>query len=458
MYRFLGMCLLGVVLGIAGAGTASAQGFGVYEQGACMMGRGGAGVADPCKDGSGMFFNPAGLSVDKIQVTLGGVFIGPTGTFKDTSGGALTGTVSTLNKAWYPVPNIYMSMPFAKKYAFGIGVFAPYGLTTDWPATSQGRYLGYKSVVQGVYIQPTFSAKINEKISVGFGVDLTHLAVELNQRVDLSTQLLPTGATFAALGVKAGTDFADVQLKGNAWHAGFHLGALFKANDKFSVGMRFLGGQKVDISNGTITTSQISAVKPDGSLYLLPISIPGVAPAGTKLDDLVKPQFASGGKLSNQSATTSMPMPAQFVIGAAVQATPKVKLLFDYQYTNWKSFDVLPINGQYLKSEIVENYVDTGGVRFGAEFAVGAKSVVRAGIDLHGAAAPDETVTPNLPEGSRREFSIGFGSQLSKKARFDIFYLYLGQPERAGRTGAMPNNGVFDFKANLFGASMTIGF
>jgi long-chain fatty acid transport protein len=458
MSRFLGICLLGVVLGVAGAGTASAQGFGVYEQGACAMGRAGAGVADPCKDGSGVFFNPAGLSVNAIQLTLGGAFIGPTGTFKDTSGSALNGTVSTLNKKWYPVPNIYMSVPFAKKYAFGVGVFAPYGLTTDWPNTSQGRYLGYKSLVQGVYVQPTFSAKISETLSVGVGVDLTYLNVELRQRVDLSTQLLPTGATFAALGVKAGTDFADVQLKGNAWHAGFHLGALLKVNDKFSVGMRFLGGQKVEVTNGTIATTQISAVKADGSKYVLPIALGPGLPAGTPMDALVASQFASGGKLSNQGATTTLPMPAQFVIGAAVQATPKVKLLFDYQYTNWKAFDKLPINGVYLKSEIVENYGDANGFRFGAEFALGAKSVLRAGIDLHGAAAPDETVTPNLPEGARREFSIGFGSQLSKKARFDIGYLYLGQPERAGRTGAMPNNGVFDFGANLIGASLSIGF
>jgi long-chain fatty acid transport protein len=222
--------------------------------------------------------------------------------------------------------------------------------------------------------------------------------------------------------------------------------------------VRYLGGQKIDVTNGTVTATQIPAVKADGSKYVLPITLGPTLPAGTPMDALVASQFASGGKLSSQTATTMMPMPAQVVIGAAVQATPKVKLLLDYQYTNWKSFDVLAIDGQYLKSTVIENYGNTSGVRFGAEFALGAKSVVRAGIDLHGAAAPDETVTPNLPEGSRREFSIGFGSQLSKRARFDIGYLYLSQPERAGRTGAMPNNGVFDFGANLFGASLTIGF
>ena len=40
----------------------SAQGFGIYEQGTCAMGRAGTGVAAPCSDGSAMFFNPAGLA------------------------------------------------------------------------------------------------------------------------------------------------------------------------------------------------------------------------------------------------------------------------------------------------------------------------------------------------------------------------------------------------------------
>src|SRR6195256_3572500 len=39
-----------------------AQGFGIYEQGTCAMGRAGTGVAAPCNDGSAIFFNPAGLA------------------------------------------------------------------------------------------------------------------------------------------------------------------------------------------------------------------------------------------------------------------------------------------------------------------------------------------------------------------------------------------------------------
>jgi long-chain fatty acid transport protein len=457
MDRRLGVCLLGVLLSVAGGAPAFAQGFGVYEQGACMMGRGGAGVADPCRDGSGVFFNPAALPTDAKVVTLGGFVIGPRGDFTDTSGTSMNGTVSTLNSHWYPVPNIYFSTPFAKKYAIGVGVMAPYGLTTDWAETSQGRYLGYKSVVEGVYIQPTFAAKINDKFSVGGGLDITYLNVELRQRADLSVQMLPPpfNVPFSALGIPPNTDFADIQLKGTTVSYGYHLGMMVTPHERFSFGARFMSGQSVDVTDGTIDTTQImTGLKTPPQTGSVPV------------DFLVGSAFASGGRLSDQTAQTTLPLPAQFVAGVMIKAAPTVKLFFDYQYSNWSSFDELPIDGQYLDSTIIESYEDVHGFRMGTEIGLGQKHVLRGGLNLHGPAAPDQTVTPNLPEGSRREFMVGFGSQLSKAFRLDLCYMYLGQPDRAGRTnagkGAVPvpsdNNGIYSFNANLLGASLSVRF
>src|SRR5436305_14121993 len=60
MRRFV---LSALCLSFAGVpGLLAAQGFGIYEQGTCSMGRAGTGVAAPCADGSAIFFNPAGLA------------------------------------------------------------------------------------------------------------------------------------------------------------------------------------------------------------------------------------------------------------------------------------------------------------------------------------------------------------------------------------------------------------
>lgn len=463
MQRYPVVAILAVLAcAFACGGSAWAQGFGLYEQSSCAMGRGGAGVALPCPDASGIFFNPAGLSFDKTQISLGGAIVGPRGHFKNSS----TSAVSGLNPHWYPIPNIYLSKPMAGRAAFGLGVFAPYGLTTDWPTDSEGRFLGYKSLVQAVYAQPTLAFKLNKAVSVGGGVDITYLKVELRQRVDLSTQLLPAlpglppGATFALLGVAPGTDFANVNLKGHAWHAGFHLGVLIKASDRISLGARFLSGQRVKVENGAIETAQISVP------YTLPFPIPGVAPAGTPLDVLLKSQFAPGGTLSNQSASAQLPLPDQFVVGTSLRATSRLTLLVDYQFTRWSMFDKLTIDGQYLKSVITESYDDAHGARIGAEISLDPRTVLRAGMDIHTAAAPDQTVTPNLPEGWRQEYAVGIGRELSDRFRFDAAYMRLVQPSRAGRTTnggklvptAADNNGIYTFGANLFGMSLSMNF
>jgi long-chain fatty acid transport protein len=441
---------VGVFVLLAGtAGQVFAQGFGVYEQGACALGRGGASVAAPCPDASSVFFNPAGLSFDKRQLSLGAAVIGPKGDFTNNT----TNAVSALKKAWYPVPNVYFSTPVGKRLAAGIGVFAPYGLTSEWPTTAEGRYLGYKSVVQGVYIQPTLAWRVSDQLSVGLGADITYLNVQLRQRVDLSVQKITgTALTFANLGVKSDTDFADINLKGNALSVGAHLGVLYQASDRVTLGARVMLGQKIKVNDGTIETAQIATP------YVLPIPLSASLPAGTPIDALVKPLFAAGGRLSNQSASTSIPMPLQAVAGFAYQATPSVKLLADYQFVQWSKFAELPINGQYLQSTVIENYKDTHGLRVGTEISLGDRTVARAGLDVHTAAAPDETVTPNLPEGARQELTLGIGRQLTPHLRLDAAYLRMRQPERAGRSKEGPNNGMYNFKANIFSAAFTFMF
>ena len=244
--------------------------------------------------------------------------------------------------------------------------------------------------------------------------------------------------------------FRRVQLKGHTWSFGYHLGIVVKPHERFAIGARYMGGQSVDVNDGRINSEQIS--------------VPGVKiPAGggvfVSVDTALASQFAAGGKLSDQAATSNLPLPAQFVAGVMVKAAPTVKLFFDYQWTNWKKFDTLPINGEYLKSAIVENYRNVSGFRMGTEIGLGAKNALRAGVNLHGPAAPDESVTPNLPEGSRREFTLGFGSHLSKSLSLDLSYMYLGQPDRAGRTyDSTVNNGIYSFMAHLPGASMTLRF
>ena len=436
---------------------ARAQGYALYEQGACAMGRAGAGVASPCNDGSAMFFNPAGLALQTAAVVSAGITgVAPRGRFTNST----TSLVSAMNDTTIVAPAAYGAAPIGKHVVAGVGVFAPYGLVTDWPNTSEGRFLGYFSSIKSYYVQPTIAARLNDHVLVGGGVDITHISLELRRRVDLSTTSIGgTSLTFGAIGVPRGTDFADIDLTGSGNHVGGHVGVIVKATDQLSFGARYLFRQQVEIDNGKVATTQIP------THLSLRVPLPGL-PAGTPIDAIVQPAFAPGGALSNQTAATALPLPDQFVVGVAFSPTEKLTLLADYQRTHWSLFNTITIVNQFAPPTVlVESYHDTDAVRIGGEYGIG-RAIVRAGFDAHNAGAPDQTVTPLLPEAARKEFAAGVALPIGSMTRIEIAYLFVNQSDRAGRSTdgglAVPtaavNNGIYHYYANLFSAGLVFHF
>lgn len=444
--------------------AAMAQGYGVYEQGACVMGRAGTGVASACADGSSIFFNPAGITAaERQQVSIGGTLIAPRGDFTND----LTGFTTSLKSKAYPVPNVYYVRPLGGgRAAAGIGLFAPYGLTTEWPDTFEGRFLGYKSRIAAIYVQPTAAFKLGSKASIGAGLDVSFVKVELRQRLELSSQVAaPPSITFGNLGIPFGTDFGDVDLNGSGHGIGYHVGVQLEPIRNISIGGRYLSRQLVKINNGTADITQIMTG------IILPANNPISAQAGgtspVPLDALLTPEFGAGGPLASQAAATYLRLPEQLVLGVAWQATPKAKFLFDFQYTNWSVFDKLQLEFDLLGQRTLrEAYRKAYGYRFGGEYAITSGTTVRAGMYTHGAAAPPETVTPNLPEGGRNSFTLGLGTHLMQNLSVDLAYQYISQADRRGRSTdgglteptASVNNGLYTFHAHLFGATFAYAF
>jgi long-chain fatty acid transport protein len=441
--------------------SVEAQGFSVNEHSSCAMGRGGAGVATPCADGSAMFYNPAGLILPNGTgvMTAGVTLIAPTGDFTNSS----TGQVSTMVDQTTPVPAVYLAYGVSDVATIGLGVFAPYGLAIEWPTTAEGRFLGYYSSVQGIYFQPTFGIKASKRISFGIGIDIARSSVELKQRVDLAGQGVPgfDGVTFANLGIAYGTDFANVDLTGTDLSTGFHIGAIAQVTDRLSFGIRYLTKQTVNVNDGSATITQVPTnltLAPDNPLKL---------PAGTPIDALLAPQFQPGGSLVDQTGTAILPYPAQLNMGLTLQVTEKWRMLGDVGIQFWDVFQTLPISFSILGDQtLVEAYRNTTSWRLGTEYKVGSTGTARLGIIAHNAAAPDQTVTPLLPEAPRTEFTAGYGMHVSDRFGFDVAYQYIDQADRQGRSGnggmAVPtaavNNGLYTFQANLVGVSLSYSF
>jgi long-chain fatty acid transport protein len=465
MRRSAVLCAAALLAAIAIAPSARAQGFSVYEHDACIMARGAAGVAAPCNQASAVFFNPAAIigGATKWNVQAGVTLIAPTGNFTDSASGGQ----STLKKHTFPVPAGYLTYQVSPRLAVGVGGFAPYGLTTDWPTGYPGRYMAYKTTIASIYVQPTVAYAITPGIQIGVGADYVHSSAQVHRRIDAST-LPATGQSFtlASLGVPVGTDMGDAlfDVSGSGW--GGHIGLLIKATDRLSLGARYLSRVKINFT-GTATFTPVATgiVLPAGNPF------PGV-PGGTPLDALLASAFATGGALSKQNATTTITMPDQIVAGLAYKVMSSLSVMADWQHTNWSVFKTLPLNLTIAPSlSEYENFHATDAFRVGLDWQATSRVAIRAGALKHNGASPAETVTPILPEGDRVEATLGAGIELMPRLRLDLAYEYVGQQDRHGRmvdppAGVTPtaanlsalNSGLFHFTANLFGASLALGF
>ncbi|MGD0992725.1 MAG: outer membrane protein transport protein [Gemmatimonadales bacterium] len=449
-----------VLTAIILAPSAQAQGFSVYEHDACMTARGAAGVAAPCAGGSAVFFNPAGILGSTTRFNIEGnlTLIAPTGSYTDSASRAKT----DLKNDVFPVPAGYATYQISPGFAAGLGVYAPYGLTTDWPTTSPGRFLAYKTTIASIYIQPTIAYALTKSIQIGGGPVYVHSSAQVHRHLDASANPIPgTPLTLGSLGVPVGTDFADVlfDVSGNGW--GYHLGLLWKATDRLSFGARYLSQVKINYT-GTASFTQI----PTG--LTLPAGNPLGLPGGTPFDAVLATAFLPDSELSNQSASTSVTMPWQVVAGLAYKVLDNLTVLADWQHTNWSSFQALTLNLKLAPSATeAENYGNTDAFRVGLDWQATSGLAIRLGALRHNGASPDESVTPLLPEGNRLEGTVGVGIKLLPQLRLDLAYQYLDQQDRRGRVvdppaGVAPtpamNTGLYSFKANLFGASLALGF
>jgi long-chain fatty acid transport protein len=443
------------------APRAEAQGFAVYEHDACTMARGAAGVAAPCAGGSAVFFNPAGIIGSGTRFNIEGnlTLIAPTGNYTDSASRVKT----DLNKHTFPVPGGYATYQLGRGFAAGIGVYAPYGLTTDWPTTSPGRFLAYKTSIASIYVQPTIAYTLTKGIQIGGGPIWVHSSAQVHRHLDASANPIPgvPGATLAMLGVPVGTDFADVlfDVSGTGW--GYHLGVMLQATDRLSFGARYLSQVKINYT-GTASFTQIQTglTVPAGNALGLP--------GGTPFDAVLASAFLPDSLLSNQSASTSITMPWQVVAGVAYKLLDNLTVLADWQHTAWSSFQTLALTLQRAPAVAsAESYTNTDAFRVGLDWQATSGLAIRLGALRHNGASPDQSVTPLLPEGNRVEGTVGVGIKLLPQLRLDLAYQYLQQQDRRGRVidppaGVAPtpamNTGLYSFKANLFGASLALGF
>ncbi len=456
----------------AAAPAALAQGFGLNEIGSCAIARGFAVTSTPCADASSLFWNPGAVSNLPMGISayVGGTGIAVKGKFTaDQSGRVYKSNVPTAIP-----PYVGVAFHTTPRLMLGIAAYVPYGLTSQWNDDFPGRFSAQKAALQNFYIQPTVAYElVPGRLSIGAGAILDFASIELRQSLDFSQSPLPTGnGTFASLGIQPQTEFARARVNGNGEGGGYNIGIHARPVPSISIGARYLSRVRVEYRNADVNFTTVAAAD---NISFGPGNPLGL-PAGTTLQQVVAPQFQSTGALApHQTAGTVITNPAQIQAGIGYTGIANTTLSADFAQIQWSSFKELPVNFAFqnglpntsLSRSQIENYKNSNSYRFGLEHRFGGDAGVagRLGFAYSQAAAPDETVTPLLPDMNRYNFGGGLGIPLTGRlghlgkggATLDLSYLRVETEGRRGRTIAV-NNGYYNLNANVISASVRTAF
>ena len=135
---------LAVTLAASGV---NANGLSINEQSASGMGTGFAGRSSSAEDASTLFGNPAGMSrLDRTEISGGFATIFAE-TDIDNAQGVAPGSNDGDMVPNAVVPFGYLVTPLNDRWHAGIGIYAPFGVISDYEDAFQGRAHGLYSKV-----------------------------------------------------------------------------------------------------------------------------------------------------------------------------------------------------------------------------------------------------------------------------------------------------------------------
>ncbi|CAH0272292.1 transporter [Pseudomonas mediterranea] len=402
-----------------------ASGFALNEQSISGMGTGFAGRSSSADDASTVFGNPAGMSrLKRQQVTGGLAAIDASSDISDASG-SRTGSNDGDMVPFTAVPMGYYVKPIDDQWAFGLGVYAPFGLITDYENGFQGRNFGSKSEVKVVTFQPTISYAFNDKVSIGFGPTINRLSGKLESA--LTTPFSPNDG--------------NVKIKGDDIGYGYNIGLLVQATDTTRVGLTYHSKVKYKLDGHTEVT-------------------PG---AGT-------PPIALAAGRYDASLDITTPESVDFSVTQDISDAWKVYA--GSTWTRWSRLKDITVNNDVtgggglnplLFGTITEeqNWHDTWAYAIGTSYQLNKQWVLRTGLTFDQSPANNTDRSPRIPTGDRTIFSLGAGWSPTDDLTIDVAYSYLKEEKvNVNRTNALGQaySAEYENSANGFGVGATYRF
>ncbi|MCQ9617791.1 outer membrane protein transport protein [Paenalcaligenes niemegkensis] len=429
-----------VVIGLGATGAAQGAGFNLLEQNASGLGNAYAGSAAIAENASTIYFNPAGMTrLPGVNVSAGITAIKPSFKFRDSGstgpGGLPIGSNAGGDAGrWGFLPNAYVSWELTPDWYVGLGIGAPFGLTTKYKSDWMGRYHSTKFGIESINLNPSVAYKVNDQLSIGVGANWMRLDADYRRAVPslaLQDQVPPE----AVPGLIGGPDLnARVKMDGDAW--GWNAGVLFQATPDTRIGLSYRSTVKIKASGDTTLKGNLPP-----ALGGSPINMG-----------------------SNARATVKLPDTA--ILSLVHDLNPKWQLLADVSWTGWSSIKSLDIHneGALPDDSLDLRFQDAWRVALGANYHYSQQWTFKGGIAWDQTPVRNATYRPtSLPDNDRYWVSVGAQYRFNPRATLDVGYSHLflsdakinnGLPEEGKGTV----RGKYKDSANIVGVQFSYQF
>jgi long-chain fatty acid transport protein len=331
---------------LTAAQPAFASGTRVGFKDAFAMARGNAFVAT-ADNPSAVYYNPAGLTQLSGQRLSASVYdVSVQSDYHNATSSA------SLDDSYQAVPQIFYSIkPDTGPWAFGLGVYAPFGLSTEWPANSPLRTFALKNKETYLTFNLSAAYQVSPTLSLGGGVTYNKVTVDLSR----------------AIGVFGPTDL--FRFKGDGHAVGYTVGALWKPVAEHSFGVSYQSHTSVKMNGTTDTIPLITGEKSDATFVF----------------------------------------PEVLILGYSYRPTPQWNVEVNLDWTNWNRFNTVTINKASGAVPIAFNWESGLFYEVGVTHYLNSNWNVSAGYLFTENSVPDSTYTPAVPDSNRSFYSLGVG-------------------------------------------------
>ena len=403
--------------------TAMAAGFAINDISITGVGRAFAGAGIVGDDYSAIGYNPAGITLKGTGGQIGGVWIFEHGKVEGYAkkAGASGGRAYGKDDISIPVtvPNLFAQYKLNDSLYFGLGIYAPLGLATEYDDNWFGSDYGVKSELKSLDIAPTIGYKINRHWSLGASIIARWGEVKM------------TNTSY-------GTGYSDFDIDG--WNYYGRFGVMYEFDENTRIGLAY----------STVSTKVEHTLKGDHEMSGMPIPVlNGEWEGGTKV------------RLPEMWLLSGYHRHGDFGYSSSLR------------YTRWEHFNDFTLTSSsplgYHTSKY--NWHNTWALSLGTDWYYDDKWTFRAGLGYDESPVRHPGLrTVRIPDNDRVLMSLGFTYKFTDHFKMDFGYTHIYLPtfkakngyNRTGMTGT--TNGLgdvnikYDFNAEVVGLQFQYDF